>query len=280
MTISPARQRIKRDAKAARGLCLIVLLSWLLPVVQAFGQEIEIDSRSQEIIDRCVEAMGGETKLARFKSFQAIGPVTSENRGDEMQMEYRVFENQIWMSADDVQFVAIDNGRMQWMKNNDQVRQLNRRNDPGFNSIFPFGPFVLRWKDSVTSIRFVGETEFDGIEVFELNFQPAEKDPITRYFDKQTGLLVGQHMEGTSGDLVMRYEYDEIDGVQWVVKMSSKSEPRSNQLMEFKYDLGFEVDESIFNMPEKLREQLDKASEDDADKKPPVKRKREKGSDK
>lgn len=237
---------------------MIVAWMTLVSAIAAVGQEDKIDERSASILSDYLEALGGEMAIANADSFQTRCMV--EGDGPEIEFEIKVTDGKFWMNGGDGQIVSVFDGTHEWQSMGGAARLLV--DDVGgarFHQCFPFPPLVLNWESVSKRIRFVGETEFRGQNVLQVEFSFESFSPMQRYFDPNSGMLIGQDLKLEHSDkVVFEYEYAERDGLQWFSTIKVWEDGTDESKVVFgEYDFDSEIDQSIFEMPDDVRKQLE-----------------------
>ena len=222
----------------------------------AAAQDVQIDRKSKETIAKCLQAMGSEMALNAVDRVHATGTMSMRGRSGSIALEIKSVDEKFWMDFRDIDmdFTNVFNGKYRWHINKGKIG--NSKED-GYRYAFPYPSQVLRWQERCESVKHIGETSFHGTDVVELQFKPTGFAPLQRYFDKNSGLLIGQKMTFNGHETDVKYEYTEIDGIQFVNRLALNGEHFPNVVFRLDYKRDVEIDESIFDVPESVKRSVD-----------------------
>lgn len=246
------------------------VINWLafLMVVFAFpGSELleqdsaRIDARSSEILANCIEAMGGEMALASIGPFVVNGKLTTGTGGTEEHntpVDFRIDGDRFWMSVHGG-LNAIFDGQHEWNGVGHATRLASNNETIQFHQCFPFPSMLNIARTRAKTIKFQGETTFNGEDAFKVLFQLPDDARVERFYATQSGLLLGMEMV-VSGDerLKFVYEWKVNNEIQWLHRMTMFREntPHQKTLFEMDYEFDAEIDASLFAMPDVVKIQV------------------------
>ena len=70
----------------------------------------------------------------------------------------------------------------------------------------------------------------------------------------ETGLLVGQKLETSRGEMSFSFQYTEIDGISFVTGIQARQEDNYVQNIKIENAVDVDVDESVFEVPDEVKQ--------------------------
>jgi outer membrane lipoprotein-sorting protein len=248
-----------------RGFSFYRNVTLFLIALFAAGNALADLPTGEEIMQRKIEALGGQEALARRHNILTKGKMSIS--GVEMNatiytaepnLNYVLFESPMIGKME-----SGCNGETAWElsvmqgANVKEGKELTKALfDAEFNS-------ELNWQDRYTSIDVQAEEEVEGKTCCKVVLTPTVGDTITTYFDMETWLTVRTETVRNSSvgriSVVSDFsDYREVDGVKVpfkteVLLMGAQQMITTIESMEFNVKLP----EGIFDLPEEIQAMLD-----------------------
>ena len=177
---------------------------------------------ADQILDRYVQALGGEAANRRLTGRVTKGEITIDGQSGTFE---------IYEKAPDKHLIVIQipgvgsvregfDGRVGWTADPaDGVREVRGAELTDLRREADFYR-ELRLREVYPRIELKGAESVNGREAYALEMFPADRKPETMYFDKETGLLVRFDFVSDGPDGEERVEnylddYREVDGVKF-----------------------------------------------------------------
>lgn len=214
--------------------------------------------QSGEVMDRFLEAMGGEMVLTRTDQFRVFAKaeylVTSRIytwfsicvKADKMRIQYREGGT-----------VINDANYSCYLPKDDQAEVHNRYAGSSLpcHDRLPFPTNIIRWRQVAQSIDYYMRGEIKGIDVDTLDLWIHDGLRCQLFFDRKSGLLAG--LRQIDGDIVW-YEYDTVDELPVVVreKILKPDDGTVLHTVEYEYEFDVELSDELFAFPERIQNQI------------------------
>ena len=211
-----------------------------------------------EILDRCVEAIGGEEAYRRHKSEMMSGTVSIPAMGIDGTIVVR-------RQASTKTLVTIElaglgevtqgtNGEVAWSSEAGQPAKLlsGPQAQRLINEANFYGPVEPR--KTYTSAKLVETIEFEGIECYKLELVTSWGDHQVGLFEVESGLHRKTSTRASAGSDVFTThtaysDYREVDGVKRPHKLVVNA-MGIEQVIEFdEIELGAKIDKTLFTPP-------------------------------
>lgn len=153
------------------------------------------------IVDKAIEAMGGEEKLAKSKAEQWKAKGTIEMMG--MKMAYNAdyffqkpgqmrFDIAMEFGGMKVTLIAATDGKVAWEKMGDMLRDMEAKKAKAFHDqVYSMALCqLLPLKDKETTLALADTIKVEGNEAVGIKVSRKDRRDTTLYFDKKSGLLV------------------------------------------------------------------------------------------
>ncbi len=252
-------------ARFIGAVCVAVLVSGLVSSVRAgAGEEPKV------ILDKAIQALGGEEKLNKARSYtlKAKGKITFAGNENEFVSEvtvqgldrYRqVFEGEF--GGNPVKGVVVLAGDKGWRHFGDNRSGLEgdalaNQKRSVYLQVIP--ATLLPLKDKAFKLETAGEEKVGGKPALGLKVTPADGKEFTIYFDKESGLPVKQvaRVRGLMGGEEFTMEttfadYKDFGGIKKATRIENKRDGEpflSQQITEFK--VLDKVDPQTFTEPQ------------------------------
>jgi len=229
----------------------------------------ETDLTLDQIIQKHIDAQGGAGKIKAIKTMKATGtaslmggqieaPVTMTlKRPNSMRME---------LSVQGKSLVQAFDGTTAWMiipftgsgdpqKSNDEDTASIKE-----DSDFIDGP-LMDYKEKGSTVELIGKEDLEGSSAYKLKITKKSGTVQYAYIDAQTFLMMRtagkRRQQGQDLDLETNLgNYKEVNGMMMPFSIEQKN--AGKPMMQFtieKVEMNVPVDDSIFSMPEKPKEQ-------------------------
>jgi hypothetical protein len=221
----------------------------------------------RQILDRYVEALGGEKAILETKGMHQTGTMEMPAMGMSAELEVFVAPpNLMRMTMDLPQVGAIQtgfDGAVGWVDNpmmgpmlmeGEQLEQAMQQADF-------YGD--LHYDDRYTSMETVERVEFAGEPTYKVKLVDEKGKETMEYFSVESGLKVGSEGEQTSemGTMLVVTElrdYTEVEGR--MVPMTTVSKMMGMEMSMKIASVSFEpVDPSVFALPENIKTLIGKS---------------------
>ena len=200
-------------------LVLITLMNFSV-AEESVGQDATPTAR--EILQKYVQATGGEEALASVSTMKLIAKEVGRVKVDEKDTEV---ESTITLLQSDKRWAKVNSsatdfgfdGSRHWMKRKNGQSQFYETPRYPFDCSNPVS-YPLHLADFPGTINFAGKTEIGGKPAYRLTVEPAIPEPSDRIrmtprelvFDAETGLLLKIVHESKTVEFADYREVDEI----------------------------------------------------------------------
>lgn len=250
--------------RAILALSAVCLLSALVHPVQA-------DEKAKAVIDKAIQAVGGEAKLAKFNAANMKIRATEKRGGNEVVMDMDLtmqgldrirWEVEIERMGMRMTALFVFNGDQAWGKQGDKVEDLPPEVLTEFKKLlssFRVVQTLGTLKDKAVTSTLLGESKVGERPAVGIRLSRPNDADTDLFFDKETGLLLRLETKmmagpGAEGTLEILYaDYKEIGGIKHFSKLTLKRtggermdemEAELNELKPLE-----KVDEGLFARP-------------------------------
>lgn len=237
-------------------------LLWVAFAVCAAAQQPAPPAKSalsaEQIIDKSVEATGGRGAMEKLSSTWARGTMeftTQEVRGT-MELYAKAPDKQlVIMNLESVGEIRQGfNGREAWGQDpSGKIIEVSGAPMADMQRGAVFNA-ALKWRELYPKVELDGVESIDGRKAFVVRLMPATGNPITRYFDAETFLLLREtgRRDTPQGPMEIRADfsdYREVSGVKapFVVRQLLPMGEIVLRISEMKNNL--DIDDSRFAKP-------------------------------
>ncbi|MGI9519672.1 MAG: hypothetical protein ACR2NP_21645 [Pirellulaceae bacterium] len=238
---------------AALALCITAICN---PVP---AQTTDIDDRSAEIIDACIEAMGGEMALSDVDSLRCDVTSSMSFRGNQHSPRaVKLFiqgSNSRWEddAAGRVSILLSDRRYVIFRPGENHEVLLD--NKVSVSTFSPWPQQIIGLREFPGMVQYAGELDVGGIKTHLLEFsylRHGKTKTIRRYFDKQTHLLIRQEFSSFGWD---EYAYTDFNGLILPSYICQNLGGGTGSCVtEYtNFDLDTEFPDDIFELPEQIR---------------------------
>lgn len=244
----------------------VFLLALLSTAPHLFAQENQQAlPTADDVIAEYIEAVGSEMALHGIESIHLEADFDGlETRGDgKVVLNYH---NGMWhydFQLDDGQHTYIHCDDGSYWQNPDAWLEMSETNRVKFQEIVPVLNAPLRWLEYDGEIEVRGIEEVVGQKCYRLEFRPEGGDPVTRYFDVDTKLLMRMtySTNGRTADWFLS-DYQEIEGFAIPMKREQFFGDEISYVVNTKkVILNEEIDDDLFKRPE-IADQAPKEPDD------------------
>jgi len=246
------------------GLDLFRSIIALLIVLSAFGNALADLPAGEEVMEKSVEALGGEAALSRHHNRLTKGKMSIS--GVEMDITiYTAEPNLLYTLFESPMVGTMEsgcNGEVAWdlsVMQGASVKEGAELEKALFGAAFNA---ELYWRDRYTSIDVQAEEEVDGTACYRVVLSPTVGDTVTAYVDTETWLTVktetvSNSSMGSISVVTDLSDYREIDGVKVpfgmnLVLMGAQEMTTVTDSVAF----NVEIPEGVFDLPAEIQELL------------------------
>ena len=215
----------------------------------------EIDTKSEEVIADYVEAMGGAMRVLSIESAKLVGEYGTEGSMHEFTL----------LASGTNCHLVYNGGERHTFCNRLHQWNVIEEGEPSVNSsihyseTFPVISVVAKWGEFPGKISFQGVESYDGTDVNVLLFQSPGRNPMKRYFDLSSGLMVAQH----ANKYFQKFEYSDLEDLKVLSRQTLlNSELNIHQIIEYETTVDVEFDAKLFVSPEEVKDVLDEKLEE------------------
>jgi len=178
---------------------------------------------AEQVLERSIAATGGRKAIEKITSTVGKGTLEVPSQGVTAALEY-------YAKAPDKRLIVVKlegwgelrrscDGQTAWEDSPNtgfRVPEGEEREDALRECIFNE---ELKWRELYPKVELAGKEKAGEREAYKVVMTPASGKPVTRYYDAETFLLVGQAMKrATSQGIVEEraeyFDYREVDGVK------------------------------------------------------------------
>ncbi|MGI9518490.1 MAG: hypothetical protein ACR2NP_15650 [Pirellulaceae bacterium] len=207
------------------GFGVILLLAGLMIATPTWGQQQETLPSPDEVLDAFYEVLGGEMAIAGIEQVRITGESAEPMSGD-LELLYKDGKVLMRFTSDGVSGESVTgfNGKVWWrhLPSTPDPQQISDDERAMVQHFALFTPQFLTWREHEGSTEVTDTTEFRGNRVWHLKFTDTDGQVVDRYFDQNTGLLLGARIETSLIEHVTLYEFTDIDGVMWVSAVTAE----------------------------------------------------------
>jgi hypothetical protein len=210
----------------------------------------------EEILDRYVQAVGGEANIRKVTSRVAKGSRIGADGVLVPEEVYQKAPNQILTVTmyPDNSFSTGFNGSTGWGSSSKAgLRELPA---PVLAQLKTEAEFYreIKLREMYSKLTVTGKSTIGDREVYVVRATPVTGDPVQLYFDAQSGLLVRKYVESEifPGKFPLQTDYEdyrEVDGVKqpFLIRWSMPGRSWGRQIATMKQNVA--IDESQFKPP-------------------------------
>ncbi len=244
----------------------IFVLVGLTLAVPSFG--VADDAASQAVVEKGIQAQGGEKQLAKFKASTskikgtiylagAPAPFTGEVAGQGADQQRVVISFAV--DGQTVSLISVLNRDKGWIKiNNDTIdmpaEQLADVKESAYSG---WVATLLPLRDKAFTLMPFGEIEVAGRKAVGVNVTHEGHRPINLFFDNETHRLVKSETrvrDETTGQEVTEEslfsEYKPVEGAQQPIKITVKRNGKPHADVEVEeFKPAEKLDDSVFAKP-------------------------------
>jgi hypothetical protein len=228
------------------------------------------DKELRAIIDKAIEAQGGEAVLAKFpaRTFKGTGKFYGLGEPIDFSMELAGFDKKFRFGMDmtvmnfDLKLVVVVNGAKGWEKVNDDVKDMpadelaEHKEQIHSNAVVSLLPLK---KDKDYTLSLIGDVKVDDQPAVGITVAKKGHRDVRLYFDKAKGHLVKSEFTikdikgGGDREMIQAnffYDYKEFQGAREPTRMVAERDGKKFiearmtdiQLLE-------KLDDSVFDRP-------------------------------
>jgi hypothetical protein len=217
----------------------MLLVVGVLSAWTASSQAADPDE-ARKTVERAIQALGGEEKLARHKAmtwkangvFHAFGAALPYTCNYFFQVPDDIrFEMTFEMGGQKIELVVTSNGEKGWEKGMVQVREMAKEKFAEFkHETYLFWVLTLvPLRDPAFALSALGESKFNDRAVVGVKVSRKDHRDVLLYFDKETGLMAKcetRVFDEFSGKEVVQEsavsDYKDLDGIKCFLKLTIK----------------------------------------------------------
>lgn len=222
---------------------------------------------AEKIIDRYIEATGGKAAHEKVKS--AIVTMTMSMPAQGMKMgitSYVVSPNKHFVSVEVPGMGTMEEGSdgvVAWSKNPMMGPRLKEGEEKELAFRSNAMDKDLRWRQYYTKAETTGTDTVDGKAVYKVVMTPKVGNPETRYYEKDSGLMVklATVQKTPMGDIPSETsfsDYKKFDDILGPTKMAVKAGPQEMQMSIDKIQFNADIPADKFKVPADVQALIDK----------------------
>ncbi len=229
--------------------------SLVLLATGAYGQD-DLPS-ADAIIRDYIDALGSEMSLLGIESLRmrgtysgpAAGTIDFKSKGDKWIVQMGIAGLSISSGFD---------GKYYWRQANNSNQIVQGREADDMKSYFQSPTQILNWLEYDGEIRVVGESEFEGVLVYQLEFKTKSGSIVNHFFDKSNGLLIKTTSKNASlsQTQTLQYEYREIQGIKFISKTRFEVANQSGELEYDEIEINPELDDQLLELPDGFEDEI------------------------
>lgn len=210
------------------------------------------------IVAKYIDAVGGKDALAKVKSRVMKGTFSLPDMGIEAKMEiYIQPPNAYTLVNVESMGMSVENGisngvawTMNPMEGNRILEGAEKTQALQQAAIEP----MLNWKEIFEKAEVAGEANVGDAACYKVVFTPKEGDPVTVYFDKESG-LIRQRDQSQQGMMVSSKveEYKEVGGVKVAAVMKSEGGMINPVITFATIEDNVDIPAEKFNLPDAIK---------------------------
>ncbi|OGF67324.1 MAG: hypothetical protein A2Y62_15980 [Candidatus Fischerbacteria bacterium RBG_13_37_8] len=220
--------------------------------------------KADEIVNKCIKAMGGVEKIKAIKTMQIMGksfqgamelPVFVQiKRPDKIRVEATVQEQVVIQAFDGTnawQIIPFLGSNEPNIISEEDAKFLKMQADID-------GP-LIDYKKKGNSIELVGEEDMEGTPVIKLKVTLKNGETENLYFDAENYMLLKRSIKIMKQENEIQVDgyysdYKEVDGVMLPYTSESKAGGRTISLFTIEdVKMNKEIDDAVFAMPPKSK---------------------------
>ncbi len=247
-----------------RHVSLVVMLGLLFAPAAVLAQD---KPKAEDILDNYVKATGGKAAYEKLHSVVASG--TFELTAQGIKGTVKVFN-----AEPDKSYMVIDvpgigkieqgsNGEVFWENSALQGARLltgdekaAAKREATFNS-------EVNWRKLFKKVELAGEDKVDGKAAYKVLLTPNEGAVVTRYYDKDSGLLIKdvETLNTPMGVITTETsisDYKKYEGVMYPCRSKQKVAGNEIQIVFDKVEFNATIDKNRFDLPDAIKKLTDK----------------------
>jgi hypothetical protein len=222
---------------------------------------------AKAVVDKALKAMGGEAKVAKFKTGTWKGKATAQEGGNEIVLtsegtwqgtDRLHLDAEITVGGQTEKVLAVINGDKGWVKVKEMVRDAPDGELPMMKSALyamrmPHMLPDLKGKDFTLSN--LGEVKVGDKPALGIGITHKDHKDVSLFFDKETGLPSKSEVrisEPSGKEITIEYlyaDYKEADGIKHPMKITIKADGKEINLELSEIKSKDKVEESEFAKP-------------------------------
>ncbi|MGI9516211.1 MAG: hypothetical protein ACR2NP_04130 [Pirellulaceae bacterium] len=230
----------------------LVMVAALIPTVTATCQDQTLPT-ADEVITDFIEALGGPIALSDITTCRMVGSFSFQVHRSELEIKYKNGRCLVHKTNPEMSFG--NNRRQWWWQRGQHFGREPVMDDDALiaSQMFLASPWFLGWQDYDGSVSIVGESVFHDKPAWRLRFANNAGFTVDRYFDKETGLLLGSRSV-VHGDVAeWELEFRETDGVLWVSRALCHARGQTAELVVNEVELEVLIDSNEFGLTKPTR---------------------------
>ena len=189
------------------------------------GQEakevaVDADMTAEKVIDKYIEAIGGEEKAAAIKS--ATIKQSSEIQGQQMaistthDLSNMTFVQEVSMMGQVMQKISMENGKATVSAQGQSQTLSDEQYEEAKMGMFIFPE--LHYEEMGYSFSLDGIQDVDGVQAYKVTITNPTGSAVTNYYQVDNGLKV--RSESQTVGTVSYKKYEAIEGVKYPMEMN------------------------------------------------------------
>jgi outer membrane lipoprotein-sorting protein len=226
------------------------------------------DAAARATVDKAVQALGGEAKLAKFKAatgklkgtFHGLGaPLAFTGETAYQGPDQERFALEATVDGEKLVFISVLNRDKGWTKLNDDVDEMGKDElaDAQEEAYANWVTTLLPLKDKEFKLTSLGESKVESRSVLGVKVSRKGRRDVKLHFDKETGLPVKVEARVKDDDTGMEVteetllsDYKEIEGTKHPMKFTVRRDGKVYLEAELSdYKPVEKLDDNVFAKP-------------------------------
>ena len=276
--IHPTQRPMTRIPSLARARLVPAILPTLLLAglcaANVHAQPAEKLPKAETILDKYVEVTGGKAAYAKLNNRVSKGTFEMAAQGIKADLTvYGARPNKLYTVLESDAFGKIEkgtDGKVAWELNMMTGPQLKEGDERTFFMREATFDTATQWRKLYKKVECVGLEPIDDQPCYKVILTPAEGAPATRFYDKQSGLLVKVEMSITTPMGTIPFEsyvsdYKPVDGVLFPHKVRVLVMGTERLITTQSIEHNVKMPKDRFKLPEDIQVLIEKQRSEQAE---------------
>ena len=221
--------------------------------------------KAETILDKSIEATGGKAAYQKIHNEISTGSMSVSGLSGTATI-YRAEPDKM---LTEINFDAIgkisegSNGKIAWSNSAVQGPHIKEGDEKDMALMMAKFDADVNWRDQFTKVETVGAETVEGKDCYKLSLTPKFGKPMTRYYDKKTGLLVKSEMTVKSpmGEMTVEStadDYRKEGDILTAHKLTNKAMGQQFGITIEKVQYNVDIPGTKWELPAEIQALLDK----------------------